>query len=302
MSRTRERRAFVTSFEMRQEDGKVGFRGYAAVFDSPSNGEVVRRSAFNKTLAERDNVRLLVNHGGVPLASTKAATMTLGVDERGLFVEAADLDTANPTVQELVSAMSRGDLSEMSFAFVDMTPKEDRKDDDGNRQLLDVRLYDVSVVTFPWYEDTVAELNSLDLAEVRSHKATEKIRAALRQAALLAPVTDSRDLAGWTLSDLRPLLFDAVEDSMEDENYWWLGVCDVSDTWFVYVVEGADDCDYFKADYTIDEAGKVTLGEPVLVIAKTTYLPDPDAADDVEVNSAWRLAAAGWNARRFTAA
>lgn len=300
MSRTRERRAFVTSFEMRQEGDKVGFRGYAAIFDSPSSGEVVRRSAFNKTLAERDNVRLLVNHEGVPLASSGAGTMTLGTDERGLFVDVDELDLANPTAQELVSAMTRGDIDQMSFAFIDMTPKEDRKDDDGNRQLLDVRLYDVSVVTFPWYEDTVAELNSLSLAEVRSHKATEKIRAALRQAAQLAPVTDSRDLGGWTFSDLRPLLFDAVEDQMEGD-YWWLGVTDVSDTWFVYVVEGMDDCDYFQADYTIDEAGTVTLGEPVPVIAKTTYLPDPDASD-VEVNSAWRLAAAGWNARRFTAA
>ncbi len=310
--RTRERRAFSTQFEMRQNGDKIGFRGYAAIFDSPANGEVVRRSAFNKTLAERDNVRLLVNHEGIPLASTKATTMTLGVDDRGLFVEVDELDTTNPTVQELVSAMTRGDISEMSFAFIDMTPREDRIGKDGNRQLLDVRLYDVSVVTFPWYEDTMAELNSLALAEVRAHKTTEKIRAAYRQAGLLAPITDSRDLAGWTLTDLRPLLFDAVEDAMEDENYWWLGICDVSDTWFVYIVEGMDDCDCFQVDYTVDEAGAITLGMPRLVIAKTTYLPDPDAAEDiaagdpgtVETNSApmWRLEAARALLNRNTAA
>jgi HK97 family phage prohead protease len=51
-------------------------RGYAAVFDSVSHDEVVRSSAFNKTLAERDDVRLLVNHDGVPLARTKSGTLT----------------------------------------------------------------------------------------------------------------------------------------------------------------------------------------------------------------------------------
>lgn len=293
MPRLRERRAFDTRFELRQDGDKVGFRGYAAIFDSPSNGEVVRRSAFNKTLAERDNVRLLVNHEGVPLATTGAATMTLGVDERGLFVDVNELDLTNPTAQEIVSAMTRGDLFQMSFAFVDMTPKEDRIGPDGNRQLLDVRLYDVSVVTFPWYEDTVAELNSFALTEARSLSPSPAMRSALRRAAALVPIP-KRDLAGWTLADLRPLLFDAVEDSMGDQNYWWLGICDISDTWFVYMVEGMDDCDCYKVDFTVDAAGNVTLGTPVAVIAKTTYLPDPDAAEDaVEVNSApWRLEAA----------
>jgi hypothetical protein len=192
----------------------------------------------------------------------------------------------------------------MSFAFVDKTPREDRIGEDGNRQLLDVKLYDVSVVTFPWYEDTFAELNSLSLAEVRSHRTSPSTRAALKLAASLVPIVGAqRDLNGWTLGDLRPLLFDAVEDTMEGESYWWLGVCDVSDTWFVYVVEGMDDCDCYQVDYTVDEGGTITLGEPRLVIAKTTYLPDPDAAVDlIEANSAWRLELAKFNARNFTAA
>lgn len=146
-----ERRAFAADFEVRrQSNGMVGLRGYAAKFDTPAHGEVVRSSAFNRTLAQRDNVRLLVNHDGVPLASTRAGTMTLAVDSVGLLMDAPDLDPENPTVRELMSAIDRGDIDQMSFAF---TPG-DAPMVDGVRELREVRLYDVSVVTFPWYEDT----------------------------------------------------------------------------------------------------------------------------------------------------
>lgn len=161
--RTIERRAFDADLEMRSNAGGYHLRGYAARFDSPSNGEIVRSSAFNKTLAERDDVRLLINHDGVPLARTKSGTLTLTVDPVGLAVDAPGLDPSNPDVQRLASAMERRDIDQMSFAFQDMTPMADRFVD-GVRNLLDVKLYDTSVVTFPWYEDTQAEMNSLDAA------------------------------------------------------------------------------------------------------------------------------------------
>jgi HK97 family phage prohead protease len=152
-----ERRMFPADISIRtNKDGSVGLRGYAAVFDSEAHNEVVRSSAFNTTLKQRDNVRLLVNHDGVPMASTKAGTMTLSIDQRGLLVDAPSLDMANPTVQELVSAMSRGDIDQMSFAFADLSPAT--KSNTGVRELTDVVLYDVSVVTYPWYEATTVGL------------------------------------------------------------------------------------------------------------------------------------------------
>jgi len=151
MSHSIERRVFDAGFEIRKSaDGTIGLSGYAAVFDSPAHGEVVKRSAFNRTLAQRDNVRLLVNHDGIPLASTKSGTMSLSVDERGLRVDVEALDLSNPTVQELVSAMTRGDIDQMSFAFESL----DDSLVDGMRELREVKLYDVSVVTYPWYEAT----------------------------------------------------------------------------------------------------------------------------------------------------
>jgi hypothetical protein len=54
--------------------------------------------------------------------------------------------------------MKRGDLSQMSFAF--RTIKDSWSDDRSVRELREVQLFDVSVVTFPAYEQTVAEIRS----------------------------------------------------------------------------------------------------------------------------------------------
>lgn len=301
---TKETRAFTTEFEIRQDGDKVGFRGYAAIFDSESHGEVVRRSAFAKTLGDRDPVVFLVNHDGIPIASTDAGTCSVGVDDRGMYVEADDLDMGNPRVQEVVSAMRRKDLKKMSFAFVDRTPREDRIDDNGVRNIRDVQLFDVSVVTFPWYPDTHAELNSLASA-VEARKIGQRVPADLAKR-IRFPDLHKRNLNGWTFSDLYPLLWDAVEDTLDEDSYWWLWICDVSDEWFVYCVETIDESDCFQIAYTVSPEGVVTLGAVKPVIAKTTYIDDPDAAldaseDDVIEASSWRLEAARFEAQHFAA-
>lgn len=172
-----ERRSVEAGWEIRQDsDGRVGLRGYAALFDTPAHGEVIRSSAFTKTLAEQADVRLLINHDGVPIARTKSGTLNLSVDERGLVVDAPDLDMANPTVQELVSSMSRGDIDQMSFAFVPV--RENYDQETRQREILECRLMDCSVVTYPWYELTTVGLKSLDaaLAEVRSGAVSPEAR------------------------------------------------------------------------------------------------------------------------------
>lgn len=150
-----------TTLELRASEDENTLVGYAAVFDSPSEPmpytEYVRRGAFSKTLNDGADVRLLIDHDGVPLARTKSGTMSLEEDERGLRVE-AELDPANPDAARVLSAMRRGDLSQMSFAF--KTIKDSYNEDRSVRELKEVKLFDVSIVTFPAYEDTVAELRS----------------------------------------------------------------------------------------------------------------------------------------------
>ena len=119
--------------------------------------EYVKRGAFTKTLKDGADVRLLIDHTGVPLARTKSGTLALEEDERGLRVE-AELDPMNPDAARVMSAMKRGDLSQMSFAF--RTIKDSWSDNGETRELREVQLFDVSVVTFPAYEETVAELRN----------------------------------------------------------------------------------------------------------------------------------------------
>lgn len=157
-----ERRSVAYStLEVRAAADGTKLIGYAAVFDSPSEPmpfvEYVRRGAFTKTLNDGADVRLLIDHEGVPLARTKSGTLTLIEDQRGLRVE-ADLDPSNPDAARIISAMRRGDLSQMSFAF--RTIKDAWNADRSVRELREVQLFDVSIVTFPAYEETVAELRA----------------------------------------------------------------------------------------------------------------------------------------------
>jgi uncharacterized protein len=148
-----------SNLEVRAEGNGNTLVGYAALFDSPSEPmpfiEYVKRGAFSKTLNDGADVRLLIDHEGVPLARSKSGTLALEEDERGLRVE-AELDPMNPDAARIMSAMKRGDLSQMSFAF--RTIKDNWNTDRSVRELREVQLFDVSVVTFPAYEETVAEL------------------------------------------------------------------------------------------------------------------------------------------------
>lgn len=153
-----------TNLELRAlDDSEDGWtvRGYAAVFDSPSEPlpwtEYVRKGAFRKTIKDGADVRLLIDHTGVPLARTKSGTLTLKEDERGLFME-AQLDPANPDAVKMRSALMRGDVSQMSFAFE--TIKDAWNKDRTVRELREVKLHDVSIVTYPAYEETSAEIRN----------------------------------------------------------------------------------------------------------------------------------------------
>lgn len=165
----KRRSVAYTTLELRAEGDGNTFVGYAALFDSPSEPmpfvEYVRAGAFTKTLNDGADVRLLIDHEGVPLARTKSGTLMLEEDDRGLRVEAS-LDPMNPDAQRVMSAMRRGDLSQMSFAF--RTVKDSFSADGMVRELREVQLFDVSVVTYPAYEDTIAELRGAQPVTVES--------------------------------------------------------------------------------------------------------------------------------------
>ena len=161
MTKKIERRTFtIKNVEARQaEDGTMRLSGYAAVFNDDSVPlpfiERIAPGAFRKTLAETPDVRLLINHEGLPLARTKNGTLRLTEDQAGLYMDADLPDTQ--AARDLYTLVERGDVDQMSFAFRVIRQKwnEGRTE----RTLTEVSLADgdVSVVTYPAYPTTTVE-------------------------------------------------------------------------------------------------------------------------------------------------
>lgn len=148
-------------------DGSIGFTGHAIVWNTPTwigskrwgFWEQIAPEAVTKTLQEAD-VRFLQNHDpNLLLARNKAGTLRLSSDATGLAVDA---DMAPVTyAQDLAVLLERGDISQMSFAFEELAYKYEEADDgEALYTVTELRLFDVSVVTYPAYESTDAGLRS----------------------------------------------------------------------------------------------------------------------------------------------
>jgi len=189
----------VHNLELRQtDDGMPVVEGYATVYDyaydiagGPDMGgftEVIAPGAAKKSAMEAD-VRLLANHEGLPLARTKSGTLELESDDIGLKVRAT-LDPSNPTAAEVRSAMERGDVDQMSFAF--RVVRDDWNKDYSERIISEVKLYDVSVVTYPANPATVVKLRSEDKPAETTDDAPKAGGLSVAQARRLASVDASK--------------------------------------------------------------------------------------------------------------
>lgn len=136
--------------EMRANEDNLIIEGYAAVFNSVTDlgpfQERIAQGAFSDVLD--DDVRLLINHDGVPLARTSNNTLELSQDETGLYYRAQLSDTQ--AGRDLYEMIKRGDINQSSFAFM---IEEESNDADGVRVIEKVsKLIDVSPVTYPAYQ------------------------------------------------------------------------------------------------------------------------------------------------------
>ena len=187
-----ERREMLHDLEIRQEGDGMTLRGYAAVFNSPSQPlpfiETIQRGAFRDSLKSRNDIKLLWNHDtSVVLGSTRAGTLRLMEDERGLLVE-ADLPMTQAGKDAAIS-IQRGDVTAFSFGF--RIPAGGDEWANANERLLKrVNVHEVSVgVAFPAYTGTdgtanVRSMNELSekilkLAELRGVSAEELTDALL---------------------------------------------------------------------------------------------------------------------------
>lgn len=167
------RRGYPAQYEIRTKTGStVEVRGYATVYDAPYEmydmfgpyNEVIRAGAGTKTLSENPQVQFLANHGGLSMAYTKARTLTLAEDSTGLET-IASLDSRRSDVSNLLMAIERGDLDEMSFAFRVPAGKSIWSPDYDQRDITEYNLHrgDVSAVNFGANPTTEIGLRAQDL-------------------------------------------------------------------------------------------------------------------------------------------
>lgn len=214
-------RAPTRPLEIRElESGLLEFVGYASTFDEPyvledwvgEYTEEVVSGAFTKTLAEQADVRFLINHEGLPLARTKSSTLKLSEDEIGLRCEAT-FDQRDPDVQLIVPKLERRDLAEMSFMFRRI--RYEWNEDYDHCKLLELKLYDVSLVTFPANPNTWGGLRGIDLLEAFANTAPDELLAEARSdrgPAVMAAAERARGVLDEVLAGARGLPPEPTDD------------------------------------------------------------------------------------------
>jgi len=191
MNKECEIRNFVNEVKLTKrsaEDQGMTLAGVPIVFNQATDisglwEEVIAPDAVSEEALK--DVRFLVNHdfSGIPLArsrrNTKNSTMRLSIEDDGVHME-ADLDQKNPKANELFSAVERGDVSGMSFAFIVGEDSWENLDSDYPKRTIRsiAEIMECSAVTWPAYESTSISARSLE-----SGKASlEEARAALDNA------------------------------------------------------------------------------------------------------------------------
>ena len=150
------------------DNGGNAIEGYASVFDSWSEElggespfrEKVVKGAFEETI-QQDDIRALFNHDpNYVLGRNRSGTLELAEDEKGLRVRI--IPPATQWAKDLLVSIKRGDITQMSFGFTVILDRWSYEDYMDVRELLKVKLYDVSPVTFPAYTQTECGIRSMD--------------------------------------------------------------------------------------------------------------------------------------------
>jgi HK97 family phage prohead protease len=151
----------------RDGDSNPKIVGYASVFNEETDiaglfSEVIRPGAFERAIEEEQDVRALVDHNpSLLLGRTKSGTLRMKEDEHGLRVEIDPPDTI--LAADTMELLARGDVDQMSFGFIVRSETWTKRDGQPElREITDVDLFDVSVVTFPAYEGTSVGLRSAE--------------------------------------------------------------------------------------------------------------------------------------------
>ena len=172
----RQVRCVAQQFQTRSANDDLFIEGYFSVFNSEyplweGASEIVKPGAFTNSVS--GDVRALINHdSSLVLGRTKAGTLTLRQDERGLWgsirINRDDVDAMN-----LYARVQRGDVDQCSFGFdIKRETFVDLGDGKCRWEIEEVDpLYEVSVCTFPAYTETSVSARKQDVAEIEKRRA-----------------------------------------------------------------------------------------------------------------------------------
>ena len=152
--------------------------GYFIVFDTETElYPGVREEVSPDALVGVDlsDVKALIDHDTAKvLGRTKANTLSLSVDSKGLYGEII-INESDQEAMNLYSRVQRGDVDQCSFGF-EILNEEMIQNSDGTVKFIikSINLYEVSVVTFPAYQDTAVEARSKQIKE--AHERTLQAR------------------------------------------------------------------------------------------------------------------------------
>ena len=183
----RQTRSIVSDLKTRAEEDEMIIEGYFAVYNTetelwPGAFEEIAPGAFDNTLS--NDIRALINHDtSLVLGRNKAGTLELKTDSRGLWgrikINPNDTDAVN-----LYERVKRGDVDQCSFGFNIISEETDYRDDETVKWTIkEVDLHEVSIVTFPAYEETGVQARHKQVEqykqkqlELRKNKLKERLR------------------------------------------------------------------------------------------------------------------------------
>ena len=170
--------------------------GYFSIFgNKDSDGDIIMPGAFKKTINESDQVALWNHNDQYPLGRKSEGSLELREDEHGLAFR-VQLNPEIPSHKEVYLQTKNRLIKGASFRFSVVNNKEDLERDDEERlrrTIREVRLYEVSPVTFPAYEATELQARAAEYLKLAD------VPLITKSVATVEPLTHSTagDLEAW---------------------------------------------------------------------------------------------------------
>lgn len=160
------------------QDEEYIIEGYFAVFGQETElwrgaYEVIAPTAFDETLS--NDVRALINHDtALVLGRNKSGTLELRTDSHGLWGKIR-LNPKDTDAMNLYERVKRGDVDQCSFGFNIIDESTEWRDDDSVKWTINkADLHEVSVVTFPAYENTGVQARHTQFEEMKERKLEQR--------------------------------------------------------------------------------------------------------------------------------